>query len=234
MASTATETQLSLLVQDQLQNCQMSSKLQAYDVEADVMNNLDSVPSTLKTLAVQEYKKFLHLKFIVGDTEVPAQLSPSFLVDQVWHVHLLKPKLYAKFCQEVFEQLIDHDLDGTNSTDEKKKERLLRTKELYKQVFNQDPIDSIWKTPDDSTEENDAKDETFEVHIKSLTGRTITISSSFHETVKDLKNKLLEKEGIPTEQQRLILAGQQLQDRMTMADYNICHETIMYLILRLC
>ncbi|CAM9218662.1 unnamed protein product, partial [Heterosigma akashiwo] len=59
------------------------------------------------------------------------------------------------------------------------------------------------------------------IFVKTLTGKTLTIEVSPHDTIKVLKEKIQEKDGIPPDQQRLIWCGLQLEDSITLAMYNI-------------
>ena len=54
-----------------------------------------------------------------------------------------------------------------------------------------------------------------------------------YDTILSLKETIKETEGIPEDQQRIIFAGRQLEDDRTPSDYNICHKTLVHLVLRL-
>lgn len=80
--------------------------------------------------AILEYKKFMYL-VSVNDT----MLSPSEIVDIVWHQHLIYSDSYHKFC-EILEKQIKH-LPSTHNSEETHlfNEAFKNTETKYKEIF---------------------------------------------------------------------------------------------------
>ena len=69
-----------------------------------------------------------------------------------------------------------------------------------------------------------------EVRIQTMTGISFLIQVEQDTTVSALKKKINELKGFPVDQQKLIFAGKIMEDRLTMADYNIQMTTTLHLV----
>lgn len=91
--------------------------------------------------AIEEYKRFVYLG-VVSDSVV----TPSLIIDQVWHEHLLFTRGYREFRLEVLHRDFDHnpELVGTPEQTGVFEAQYAATLALYEREFHVPPPDDIW------------------------------------------------------------------------------------------
>lgn len=89
-------------------------------------------------ILIREYQRFMTLKALSGEA-----LTPSKMIDAVWHLHLEFPEAYAAFCRDAVGCEVPHT-PGL-SKDEARR-RYARTRALYAKVFGEDPPHAAWPT----------------------------------------------------------------------------------------
>lgn len=70
-----------------------------------------------------------------------------------------------------------------------------------------------------------------QIYIKTLTGRTVSLIVEEGETIKTVKEKLKEKDGVPVEEQRLVFNSQELEDGKTLQYYGILREATLHVVI---
>ncbi|MGP1384138.1 MAG: glycine-rich domain-containing protein [Thainema sp.] len=93
--------------------------------------------------AIEEYKKFM---FLVATTD--QELSPSTVVDRVWHLHLLYTHSYwNEFCQKIIQKNLHHyPAPGGVEAGLNYYQQYCQTLEFYRDHFGTPPPD-IWNQP---------------------------------------------------------------------------------------
>lgn len=94
--------------------------------------------------AISEYKKFIFLG-VVSDFAV----TPSKVIDQVWHEHILFSKAYREFCDRIIQFNFDHNPELVPMVDQTGtfNAQYIDTINLYKAEFNTTPPADIWSIP---------------------------------------------------------------------------------------
>jgi len=69
--------------------------------------------------------------------------------------------------------------------------------------------------------------------MKTLTGKEVALNVEDSDTIRKVKERLEEKEGIYPDQQRLIFGGRAMADTKTIADYQLKAGDTIHLVLAL-
>lgn len=91
-------------------------------------------------LAIQEYKRFMYLSVVAVHP-----VTPSLVVDEVWHLHLIYTRSYwDEFCLGLLGKLVHHD-PGSGESEEKTHffDQYARTLQSYRLHIGEPPQE-IW------------------------------------------------------------------------------------------
>ena len=72
-----------------------------------------------------------------------------------------------------------------------------------------------------------------QIFVVNQIGKTLTLEVERDELVEQIKEKIKDKAGVPTDQQRLVFKGKELEEGKSLADYNVSKENTVHLLIRL-
>mmetsp|Transcript_20334 Transcript_20334/g.29194 ORF Transcript_20334/g.29194 Transcript_20334/m.29194 type:complete len:239 (+) Transcript_20334:80-796(+) len=159
--------------------------------------------------ATSEYIRFIELKCAIRDIDSNI-LSPSPIIDQVWHTHILDTRAYLNDTETIHRRVIGdeqfkflhHSPDNAHNV-----QRILRLKDtrmMYQARYAKCMDEKYW--------------------AENATVTYFTRSQSLKEIIQDV-------EGTPPGLQRLIFAGRDLDNSRMLSDYGIGEEATLHLVL---
>ncbi len=97
----------------------------------------------LASRAIDEYRRFLVLAAFAGH-----RVSPSHIVDEVWHLHLLYTRSYwDELCGKVLGFSLHHEPSRGGTDSAALAADYMRTLSSYERLFNEAPPRDLWPSP---------------------------------------------------------------------------------------
>ncbi|KAF2436930.1 ubiquitin-like protein [Tothia fuscella] len=179
---------------------------------------------------IEEFRRLIAIKVFTNGTNAD-KISPTPLMDELWHSAILDTQLYADL-QAASKMTLHHRPNGASPQEHAQREiQLSSMKALYENFFYDIPLHYRLRKYK-STRPAHHPRVLMQILVKTLTGKTMTLDVDHRDTVEDLKAQIQGVEGIPIDQQRLIFVGKQLEDMRTLADYSMVKNSLIHLVLR--
>jgi hypothetical protein len=161
-------------------------------------------------VALREFVRFLEIKQWAQDSE-HTKISPTPLMDAVWHAALLETKLYDRIEAHIGMRLHHSTAaaaeDGTTCA--AREERLTALRQLYQLRYNEQPAEPI--APIASVAARAPRSDILQLFVLSLDGQMYLFEVLPTDSIEAFKQRIQEKTGIPPDQQRLIYAGKEVR-----------------------
>ena len=142
-------------------------------------------------------------------------------------------EMSANLCASAFSSILGQSIEVASPGSDKHKDRYnVHTFSIH-QLFRLTHVPHARPPPAPPAPPVSDTIETYNINIKSLTGRTFSFAVSQHFTVLDVKILLQDEEGILPDQSRLIYNGRVLEDEQLLEKYGIGPDATLHHVLRL-
>lgn len=178
---------------------------------------------------VSIYKRAMMIKRTHKDID-HNRFSFGGMIDNIWHMHVLDTKGYAGYCRLL---MINHRPEAEDDPDSVKRARVMSFAIKYHQTYGIQYNSELGIYPLSGKVPEGVDDSEFQIFVKTMTGRTITLTVRPSTTAYGAKTMTMMKEGIPQDQQRMIWNGKQLEGDETMHDLKVMKESTLHLVLRM-
>lgn len=184
---------------------------------------------------VAEYYRFMTIKLYLHEMCPSICISPSDLIDIVWHLHILHTQEYKRFCAEIGAEIHHSPLDSLEI--DKHKKQLSECASQYLIHFRESPPQGIWAEKQlglgrkRDTGAADAND--IEIVILTMTGTKTILDVSLSDKVSLVKWMIQQHSGILPEQQILIFSGVTMADDKSLDYYNVKDGCVIHMTLNL-
>lgn len=123
-----------------------------------------------------------------------------------------------------FEAIFGVDLSDNQENQESEETRVISISDFFEETYYMRPIlGKSYKKPVNG----------LQLYVMLLTGKTVAISYDVHDKIEEVKQKVEDRSGIPVCEQIFLFAGKQLEDDITVSEYNIQPGATFHLNVRL-
>lgn len=173
---------------------------------------------------LQDFFRFLLLKWQLHDMD-GEMLSPTPLMDSIWHHCILSTKFYEGLCSKFRGGFLHHQIPpDTEEEDRQRIGRLHNMRFCFRTYYGVEPLE------EKKAEEHKGCHLT--LFVKHLTGKVTSINCQTNDTIGILKMRIWLQESIPADQQRIIFSELR-HDCDSLRYCGIKDESMVHLVLKL-